>query len=203
ENFYFERLHPEVDAAVRGMARRAADLGAEVALVRVPDIEAINVVSRVILLCEAAAALERFADRRADFGPDVLALFDQGRLIPATDYVNAQRLRRVQQREFQAVWKQADVLLTPCTPTPAPRIGELQIEVGGVVEDARLASTRFMRGINLLGLPALALPCGLSASGLPLGAQIIGPAFEEVRVLRVGAALEDANGGIGAPPEGV
>jgi aspartyl-tRNA(Asn)/glutamyl-tRNA(Gln) amidotransferase subunit A len=55
-----------------------------------------------------------------------------------------------------------------------------------------------VRGINVLGLPALSMPCGLSSSGLPMGLQIIGPAFEEALILRVGAALEDD--GLGLPP---
>ena len=50
----------------------------------------------------------------------------------------------------------------------------------------------------MLGLPALSIPCGLGASGLPIGIQIIGPAWEEALILRVGAALED--GGVGIPP---
>jgi aspartyl-tRNA(Asn)/glutamyl-tRNA(Gln) amidotransferase subunit A len=62
----------------------------------------------------------------------------------------------------------------------------------------RLASTRLVRGVNALGYPALALPGGLSASGLPVGLQIVGPAFEEALLLRIGAALED--GGVGIPP---
>jgi aspartyl-tRNA(Asn)/glutamyl-tRNA(Gln) amidotransferase subunit A len=55
-----------------------------------------------------------------------------------------------------------------------------------------LASTRLVRGINVLGLPALSIPCGLDRRGLPLGLQIIGKAFDEAGVLRAGAALEDA-----------
>lgn len=52
--------------------------------------------------------------------------------------------------------------------------------------------------MNLVGLPALSIPCGLSGDGLPVGLQIIGPAFEEALILRVGAAMED--GGVGIPP---
>jgi aspartyl-tRNA(Asn)/glutamyl-tRNA(Gln) amidotransferase subunit A len=55
-----------------------------------------------------------------------------------------------------------------------------------------------VRGVNALGYPALSLPCGLSGAGLPIGLQIIGPAFEEARILRAGAALED--NGVGIPP---
>ena len=59
------------------------------------------------------------------------------------------------------------------------------------MEDTRLASTRFVRAINLLGLPALALPCGMTRDELPVAAQIIGRPFDEATVLWVGAALED------------
>jgi aspartyl-tRNA(Asn)/glutamyl-tRNA(Gln) amidotransferase subunit A len=59
----------------------------------------------------------------------------------------------------------------------------------------RLATTRFVRGINVLGVPAMSIPCGLDPAGLPMGLQIIGRPFEEALILKVGAALEDAMGG--------
>ena len=192
ENFFFERLDPAVDAAVRAKARLAESLGARVETIRVPGIAALNAVGRVILLSEASALMERHLARREDFGADVLALLDQGRLIPATDYINAQRLRRVLIDEFRGVWKKVDCLFTPATPAAAPRIGQTSIEFDGVGEDVRLASTRLVRGINVLGAPALAMPCGFDAAGLPLGLQIVGRPFEEHLILRIGAALEDA-----------
>jgi aspartyl-tRNA(Asn)/glutamyl-tRNA(Gln) amidotransferase subunit A len=198
ESFFFERLHEDVESAVRGALARAESLGAVVKPVRLPDMEALNAVARVVLLSEASAVAEPFLNDRSQFGADVLALLDQGRLVPATDYINAQRLRRKMRREFNQVWQEVDCLITPATPTPAPRIGDTTIRIGGRDEDVRLATTRLVRGVNALGLPALSLPCGLSAAGLPVGMQIIGPAFEEALLLRVGAALEDA--GVGAPP---
>jgi aspartyl-tRNA(Asn)/glutamyl-tRNA(Gln) amidotransferase subunit A len=113
-------------------------------------------------------------------------------LIPATDYINAQRIRRVLRQEFQSVWKQVDCLFTPTTPTSAPRIGQATLKLGSDEEDVRIASTRLVRGINVLGLPALSLPCGFDEQGLPLGLQIIGRSFQEALILRVGAAVEDA-----------
>lgn len=199
ENFYFERVQPEVEAAVRKMARLAESLGAVVTPLRVPDIAAFNAVARVILLSEASACMERFLGRRDQFGKDVLALLDQGRLIPATDYINAQRVRRQMRQQFRELWRTVDCLFTPATPIPAPKIGQTTVELGGVDEDVRLASTRFMRGINIVGSPALSMPCGLSSEGLPLGLQIIGPNFGEAGILRVAAALEDASGPFPAP----
>ncbi|HZT30015.1 MAG TPA: amidase [Bryobacteraceae bacterium] len=188
ENFYFEHCHPEVERAVRSMFDRAAALGAEVAPVRVPDIAALNAVGRVILLAEASAVMEPYLNQRDRFGADVLALLDQGRLLAATDYVNAQRLRRIMQREFRRLWERVDCLFTPAAPVPAPRIGQMTVQVGGAEEDVRLASTRLVRGVNVLGLPALALPCGM-AEGLPASVQIIGKPFSEALILRVGQAL--------------
>ena len=198
ENFYFEAVDAEVEAAVRGAISRAASLGAVVKPARVPDIEALNAAGRVILLAEASALMEGRMERREAFGADVLMRLEQGRLIPATDYINAQRLRRSMRREFRKVWDEVDCLMVPATPCTAPRIGETTIRLGGRDEDARLAATRFARGINALGLPALSMPCGLSSHGLPIGLQIVAPAFEEALILRVGAALEDA--GVSIPP---
>ena len=192
ENFYTERLHGDVAAAMEGLRKLAAELGARLEPVRVPDMAEVNAVARVVLLSEASAVMSPYLADRSKFGADVLALFDQGRLLPATDYVNAQRLRRLYQREFAKVFEHCDVLLTPTAPNPAPRIGQTEVELGGVLEDTRLASTRFVRAINLLGLPALSLPCGFTADQLPVGAQIIGRPFDEATVLWVGAALEDA-----------
>jgi aspartyl-tRNA(Asn)/glutamyl-tRNA(Gln) amidotransferase subunit A len=214
KNFFFERLDPDVESSVGGAIACAERLGATVKPVTVPDIAALNAVARVILLAEASAVAEPFLvdgrDRRDQFGPDVLALFNQGRLIPATDYVNAQRLRRKMRQEFNRLWADVDCLVTPTTPNTAPRIGDTTVRLAGRDEDVRLATTRLVRGVNALGLPAISIPCGLSGGlsggrsaslsepGLPIGLQIIGPAFEEALILRIAAALED--GGVGIPP---
>jgi aspartyl-tRNA(Asn)/glutamyl-tRNA(Gln) amidotransferase subunit A len=197
-NFYFDHLDPGVESPVRGVFARAQSLGAVVKPVRVPDVAALNAVGRIILLAEAAAVAEPHLEDREKFGPDVLALLDQGRLLPATDYINAQRLRSKLSREFDQLWTEVDCLVTPTTPNTAPGIGDATVRLGGRDEDVRLATTRLVRGINVLGLPALSIPCGLAPGGLPVGIQIIGPAWEEALILCVGAALED--GGVGIPP---
>jgi aspartyl-tRNA(Asn)/glutamyl-tRNA(Gln) amidotransferase subunit A len=107
-------------------------------------------------------------------------------------------VRRRLRTEFAKLWKEVDCFLTPTTPNTAPRVGENTVRLGGRDEDARIAATRLVRGINVLGLPALSIPCGLSGKGLPAGLQIVGPPFEEATILKVGAALED--GGVGIPP---
>jgi len=153
ENFFKERLAPEVEAAFDRALRAAETLGARLVPIQVPDPAAINTVGRVILLCEASAVLQRYLNRREDFGADVLALVEQGRLVSATDYIDAQRLRRLLQKRWSELWERVDVIFTPTTPIPAPLIG--QEKASG--EDVRLASTRFVRPFNVLGLPALSM----------------------------------------------
>ncbi|HJZ96633.1 MAG TPA: amidase [Candidatus Solibacter sp.] len=198
ENFFFDRLDSDVESAVRGAIARAESLGASVRQIRLPDMVALNAVARMVLLAEASAVAAPFADRRELFGPDVLALLDQGRLVPAVDYINAQRLRRKMRRDFDALWKDVDCLFTPTTPNTAPKIGDTTVRLGGQDEDVRLATTRLVRGINALGYPAVSMPCGLSGTGLPIGLQIIGAPFQEALILRAAAALEDD--GVAIPP---
>jgi len=194
DNFYLERVTPAARAAVERAAELAARQGAHVVRVRVPDMDAVNTIGRVLLLAEAAAALAPHLADRASLGDDVRALLDQGRLIPATDYVNAQRLRRLEQKKFLTLWSQVDILFTPTVPMGAPKIGETTVEIEGRQEDVRLAATRLVRGMDVLGLPALSLPCGLDPNEMPLGLQIMAPELQEKALLRVAAAMEGALG---------
>ncbi len=187
ENFYNERIAPEVAEAFADALRRAEGAGAHLIPIRVPDPEAINVIGRVILLAEVSALMESYSNRRADFGADVQTLIDQGRMLPATDYVNAQRLRRKFQREWARCWEQVDVILTPTAPIVAPLIGQTEVAWGERTEDVRLATTRLVRAINVLGLPAASIP--MHSKGLPTGLQIIGKAFHESLVLATAVSL--------------
>jgi aspartyl-tRNA(Asn)/glutamyl-tRNA(Gln) amidotransferase subunit A len=200
KNYFFDRADAEVADAVRNAARVAETLGAQVTPVCLPDVEALNVVGRVVQLSEASAVLVQYLNRRADFGPDVLALIEQGRLIPATDYVNAQRSRSVLAGDFAQIWANVDCLIAPVTPVLPPRIGQMSVIVNGTPEDVRIACTRLARPLNVLGWPTLAMPCGFSRSGLPIGMQWIAAPWQEDLLFRVGAALEEALGPAGRHP---
>lgn len=194
-NFYFDRIGKEVDAAVYFMAYTAEDLGAELLRVHVPDGAQLNTLAHLTLLAEAAAVHEPYLrKRRKTYGGDVSTLLDMGRLIPAVDYLQAQRLRKRILGVYLDILKRVDALLMPATPMTAPRIGQKQVEINGEAEDTRIAATRLLRGFNLLGLPVLALPAGFSSAGLPVGCQLVGRPWDEPALLRIGAALEDRTG---------
>ncbi len=192
DNFYFDRVEPDVRQAVEACFQLAESLGAEIVPIRVPDVAAMNAAARVILMSEASALLEPYLEKRELFGSDVLTLFDQGRLLSATDYINAQRLRRVMIREYAQIWKEVDILFTPTSPICAPKIGASTVLIDGEEEDTRMAATRFVRGFNLTGWPAISLPCGSDLTGLPIGLQIIAPAFEEAALINIAVAVESS-----------
>jgi aspartyl-tRNA(Asn)/glutamyl-tRNA(Gln) amidotransferase subunit A len=199
-NFFMEQVDTEVEASIRAAFDIAVGIGGSVIQITVPDMEALRSAATTCLLVEAASALKPFLDRRADFSADVLPKLDQGKGISAIDYIEAQRTRRRIGRQFAKLFDKVDCIFTPATPMPAPKIGETTVEICGAPEEVRAVATRFTRGMNALGLPAISLPCGFSLSGLPIGLQIIAAARQEDRLLHAAAAMEDAMGLIGRAP---
>jgi aspartyl-tRNA(Asn)/glutamyl-tRNA(Gln) amidotransferase subunit A len=102
-------------------------------------------------------------------------------------YLKAQRVRALVARDFAQAFERVDALLAPTAPSPAFAIGEM-----GDDPVAMYLNDLFTVPANLAGLPAISVPAGLSADGLPLGLQVIGRAFDEAGVLRVAHVLEEA-----------
>ncbi|MGA8593605.1 MAG: amidase [Bryobacteraceae bacterium] len=190
-NYYFEHVAHDVARSIQAAVREMERLGATLSEIVLPDIAEINTAARIIQWGESASLYSKQTDRNL-FGADVWALLEQGRLVSASDYVTAQKLRTVFRREFDQIWNAIDLLVAPATPIPAPRTDEDQIEIDGYREDARMASTRMTRAINLIGEPALSIPCGRSANGLPIGLQLIARPFRDAWLLRAGQTIERA-----------
>lgn len=190
-NFYFERVDEEIARAVRKSISEMERLGAFVSEIQVPDPNEINSAARIVQLSETAAVYAHYEDPKL-FGADVWALIQQGKMISAHEYVNGQRIRTLFRREFDALWKKIDLLVTPTTPIAAARLEEITVEIGSEREDTRMASTRLVRAINFLGEPALSMPCGKTAGGLPIGLQLISRPFSEPQLLQAAKTLEAA-----------
>jgi aspartyl-tRNA(Asn)/glutamyl-tRNA(Gln) amidotransferase subunit A len=186
QNFFRERAAPAVAEAFDLALKEAEAEGARLVPLTVPPPTEINVLGRLILLVEATACMKPYLTRRSDFGEDVLLLLDQGKRISGADYVNAQRLRRLYQKRWAAVWEHCDVVLTPSVPIEAPLIGQNTVDG----EDVRAISTQFARPFNVLGLPAISIP--VPSSGLPVGLQIVGKPFAERDVLAIADLLSTA-----------
>jgi aspartyl-tRNA(Asn)/glutamyl-tRNA(Gln) amidotransferase subunit A len=190
EDFYFDGVQPEVAEAVQSAARKAESFGAKIIPIRVPEPEQVVATARTILLLEAATALAPYMNRKEDISPETQALLESGSKVTISEYIrataNANRLRALWAKIFDDI----DVLFTPTTPTVAPKIGQTKMNINGEEHDTRLLTTRFCRGINLLGYPAISIPFGKSSDGLPIGLQIVGALNRDTTVLDLAAALE-------------
>ena len=184
-NYFFEGIDPEVERAFEEAMATLRGLGAEVRDVQIPSLKATHAFL-LILLTEAYAYHERDLREHPELYGDVLReRFLAGGLITASEYVQAQRIRSEICRETAEVLQSVDVLATPTSPKPATPFAQ--------AHDPEFGFPRSnMPPFNVTGSPTLALPCGFSASGLPLSLQLAGRPFAEATVLRVGHAYEQA-----------
>ncbi|MCU1295008.1 MAG: aspartyl/glutamyl-tRNA(Asn/Gln) amidotransferase subunit [Bryobacterales bacterium] len=185
----FDRVDDEVARGVREAVETMRGRGAAVVKVAVPDLNEVNAATLVVQLVEASAIYTNNVDASL-FSENFWGLIKQGELLAGHEYVNAQRLRAVFGRAFAAVWASVDVLAVPTTPVTAPPLKAATVQVGQDTEEVRTASTRLVRAMNFLGLPALSMPCGNAGNGMPIGLQLIAPAFKEPRLLQIARTLE-------------
>ncbi len=204
-------LHPGVAAGLRRTIDAVRQLGADVCEVSLPNSAYAVPTYYIVAPAEAAANLARYdgvryGPRKVGPGGDIRALYQatrgegfgaevRRRILVGTYvlsagyydayYRKAQQVRALIADDFRRAFAGGvDLLVTPTTPTPAFRAGEK-------TEDpvAMYLADVFVCAISLAGLPALSLPVGRS-EGLPIGAQIIAPYFEEERLLAAAAAIE-------------
>jgi aspartyl-tRNA(Asn)/glutamyl-tRNA(Gln) amidotransferase subunit A len=198
ENDYFAVATPEISAAVQAALSTLEGLGAQVESVRLPDeLADLFRAYRGVQMPEATAAhIEAgWWPARADaYGPTVRSRLEMGGQLPATDYIQAQRLRRAWSRGMREVMQRVDALALPTLPILPPRIDQLDqpVTLGGREFDASSSLLRFTFPFNMSGQPALSLPCGFSMSGLPIGLQLAGRHLDEPTILRVGHAYQQA-----------
>jgi Asp-tRNA(Asn)/Glu-tRNA(Gln) amidotransferase A subunit family amidase len=183
---------PEVAARVRDAVRVLAPLVAAVEDVSLPMLEDMVAAWWTICLVEASAYHQQtLAERAQDFGPIVRERLEAGLVIPGVQYVQAQRVRRAAVLEFDRLLGRVDLLVLPATFAEAPPIA---------AADAVHASDALRRRIvpmapfNLLGLPAVSVPCGFTDAGLPVGLQIAGRRGEDRLVLAAAHLYEQAAG---------
>jgi aspartyl-tRNA(Asn)/glutamyl-tRNA(Gln) amidotransferase subunit A len=189
--FYFEHLDPEVEARVREAVEVFRSLGAEVREVKVPAVWETLHAQRLTLAAEAYAVHEeRLKAEPGRFDDHGLERLLGGEDLRAYRYANAQKRKLVSRREFEEVLGTVDVILAPSVPIPATEIGQRGTSIGGHEEAVYSALTRLTGPTNLNGLPSLSVPCGTTASGLPVGLQLIGRPFDEATLYRFGHAFE-------------
>jgi len=195
-------LSSEVASSFNGALAKLSEIGAEVTEVSIPVIEHIAGISSTITFVEAAEYHQSWLRTRpGDYGIDVRRALEAGMLTPGPLYVRAQRARSVMLAQALTALERCDALVAPTTAIPAPVIdvgARAKLPTGEAV-DMVAAILRFTAPFNVTGQPALALPTGLSADGLPLSMQIIGRPFDESGVFQIASAYEAARGPLPEP----
>jgi len=168
--------------------------GAEVVEVEIPLADYLIPTQWGLMVAEAASVHARDVRRSAMlYGDDVRTLLEAGQLLPAGDYLKAQRARSLISQGWNALFSQIDVLLAPTTPQTAARVGQEAFTwEDGSQESVAEAYVRLCAPANVTGLPALTVPFSKDPLGLPIGMQIMGRALDDARVLQVGRVVEEA-----------
>jgi aspartyl-tRNA(Asn)/glutamyl-tRNA(Gln) amidotransferase subunit A len=207
---FADGLDPEVRAAVESGIARLESRGARIVEINLPHMKHVVAVYYIIATAEASSNLARFdgvryglrADdarslsemyrrtRDLGFGPEVKRRIMLGTYVLSSGYYDAyyekaQRVRAMLVRDFAEAFTKCDVIATPTAPTPPFRIGE---KTGGPL--AMYLGDIYTVTINLTGLPAISVPCGMSSGSLPIGMQLIGNRFDEARLLNIAHAAE-------------
>ena len=209
KEFFVEGMQPEVEEAVRAALESYESMGAAIIEVSLPHTDYAIAAYYLIATAEASANLERYdgiryglrtetdnlldlyrKSRARGFGAEVKRRIMLGTFALSTGYydayyLKAQKVRTLIKRDFEQAFEGCDLIVTPTAPTTAFKLGEkmadpLQMYLSDI----------FTISVNLAGLPGMALPCGYDGKGMPIGLQLIGPAFGEEVVLRAGDAYE-------------
>jgi aspartyl-tRNA(Asn)/glutamyl-tRNA(Gln) amidotransferase subunit A len=213
KEYFIQGMQPEVEQAVCAAIQQMAALGADVREISLPYTEYALPVYYLIAPSEASANLARFdgvrygprqtqgamwdtykATRGQGFGPEVKRRIMLGTYALSAGYydayyLKAQKVRTLIKQDFDQAFRQVDVIVSPTAPTTAFRIGEkvddpLQMYLSDV----------FTLSASLAGVVGAVVPCGFDRSNLPIGLQVIGPAFDEPTVLRAAHAYQQATG---------
>ena len=214
EEFFGEGLQSEIRQSILGAAKTMEQQGAEIVQVSMPALKNALPAYYVISSAEASSNLARFdgikygfrsenfdgieqlyeRSRSEGFGAEVKRRIMLGSFVLSAGYYDAYYKKALEVRtligqEFDRVLKTCDMILSPVAPTTAYRLGEktgdpLQMYLGDI----------YTVPVNIAGLPALSLPCGKDAAGLPIGMQLIGRAFGEAELYQVAYAFEQEKG---------
>jgi len=225
KEFRTDALDPEIAATWDKGAQWLREQGAEIVEVSLPHTQAALAAYYIIAPAEASSNLARYdgvrygtrilpdndsslngmyaATRAGGFGREVQRRIMIGTYVLSAGYydayyVKAQKVRSLVAKDYADAFESVDALLTPTAPSPAFPIGQPEDD-----PTTMYLNDVFTTPISLAGLPGLSVPAGLSASGLPLGLQVVGKVWDEATVIRVGAALEQAADFTAVPPRAI
>ncbi|MFW6260632.1 MAG: amidase, partial [Spirochaetota bacterium] len=187
---WFEHADEEVVARCDEAVRSLVGAGAEVRAIELPGLDALRAAHAVTILSEMATFAARHPERRGDFAPATRISLALARSFTATDYLQAQRVRRRAMQTFLRAYETVDAIVTPSSAVPAPRIPDDGLpagisDLGTVTEIMRYAIPG-----NMLGFPAVSVPAGVTSDGLPVGLQAMAAHWREDLLLGLANVVE-------------
>ena len=211
--YFGEGLEPGVEKAVRAAIGKLRDLGCVISEISLPNSPRAIATYYIVATAEASSNLARYdgvrygsraqaaqlldlyeRTRAAGFGAEVKRRIMLGTYALSAGYydayyVRAQKVRALIRREFEEAFAHVDAVLSPTSPTTAFKLGEkVNDPLAMYLDDV------YTVPVNLAGLPGISVPCGFDQAGLPVGLQLIAPAFEETRLFALGSAWESVRG---------
>lgn len=215
KEYFISGIHAGVSASIQDAIQKLESLGAIPVEISLPHTDVGVSTYYIIAPAEASANLARFdgvryghrsteagdlmehymMSREEGFGPEVKRRILLGTYVLSSGYydayyIKAQRARTLIRQDFEKAFEQVDVIISPTSPTPAHKLGELKDNpLAAYLEDV------FTIPVNLAGLPGISIPCGTVEEGgskLPVGLQLIGKPLDEITLLRVADAFEKA-----------
>ena len=202
QNYFPEGVASDVAERVEESLHALAELGAEVVPVVVPEPQHLTELSRALVYAEAAAIHGPWLrEHSARYSPQVRMRAATGLAIPAAAYQQAQQLRPGILRRFvEAVFTQCDMLHLPTLGIPVPTLAETDVGGSAAMWEKIAVLVRCTAPFNYLGLPALSVPCGFTADGLPTSFQLVGRPFAEATLLQIAHGYDSVAGWSGRAP---
>jgi aspartyl-tRNA(Asn)/glutamyl-tRNA(Gln) amidotransferase subunit A len=190
KDFFFNLISDDVYLAFHEGVRKLQGRGATVKGISIPLLNETEDAGNHIAWAEATHYHQQagwFPTHSADYGKDVRTRLEMGAKVSATMYLKALETRDKFIQQFHLAMAEAgvDALVLPTTPIAAPLLGEEITRIGKEDHPTRALLLRLNRPANLGGLPSISIPCGLAATGLPVGLQLIGAVTDEPLLLHV------------------
>lgn len=186
------RMEPGVYDVFNEALERIEAAGARIVDVSLPLLSQASSAQYLLVLAEASAVHSgAWRNHRAEYSDQTQGLLALGDTLTAQDYIAALRFRPALFAQYSAAFAEVDFMISPTTPHAATLIGQETLDwPDGSSESLLDACWRFTFPSNLVGIPSLSQPCGLTTEGLPVGLQLIGPPHSETSLLDLGVRLE-------------
>ena len=192
-NHFFDALETDISGKIENAIDQFSNLGCKVTEFEIPNLQYGLAAIFAIELASSTAWHDPalLAGMTADYQSDVQTLVEIGRFVTGPDYLKAEQLRRVLMEDFSRIFCEIDAIIGPTSPLTAWNIGEQKVRIGDSDESVLAASWRLTYPWNLIGVPAISVPCGFDSRGLPIGLQMAAPPFKEDDLFRLAYAYEE------------